>query len=581
MAAYDGRTKADVIRGLFGNAEAKCKCLNEIQELGADAATHFRYSSEVSRCLKDPSHDVKGAALRALASMGPAGASDLQGVAAFLREGDVELKCGALAALGGFGSHSVAYEQDIAGFLGDQLPELRAAAACALGKMKATNQVMALRSCFKDSDPAVVSSALDGASYFGEFGAVFAADVSACLSHQDPRVRLSSVQTLTAMGEGSEKQASKVVSCLADDDGMVRHAAVSYFAKVPLGMLAFKLVEQVSVLLASSDGRAQAAAAMVLGNLQANHEILMKRLKSQNGDIPQRAKPLDIDKQKLLNLLSSQFEDEASLVLAAACVQPKLPLDMRVPACAAASTLALLHCSDAVQPMLSRVMTEKGSSRASSKEVIASFLTALGVLGEMPDSECEKIQYFLNDSSAAVRAGACLGLGGAMKGSKQYAAAVASKMTDPHPAVRGAAAVGISRMKIEGPQYSNEICKLLDDSIPAVQINAMSALGNLGERGEVFACKICKLAIDSEVSVRVAACETLSNMGSRGFAFAEEIESLLQDPYPSVRTAAQKFVAKMVDNAKPLESTALEPPVLAIKSESLDEVGRAGAGEYE
>jgi hypothetical protein len=291
--------------------------------------------------------------------------------------------------------------------------------------------------------------------------------------------------------------------------------------------------------LTSSDGSAQAAAAVALGNLQGNHDVLCERLKSQNGDIPSRAKPLNIDTKKLIGLLSSQYEDEASQVLAAACVQPKLPLDMRSPACAAATTLALLNCADAVQPIESQVTTAK------SKEVVASLLASLGTLGGLPDDSCAKIAGMLSESSAMVRAGACLALGGAKVDTSKLAESVALKLNDPHPIVRGAAAVGLSKMKVEGPAYSSKIGSLLEDSIPTVQVSAMKALGNLGEKGEMFAGPICKLALDGETTVKVIACEILSGMGSRGSSFADEITILTQDADASVSTAAKKALAKM------------------------------------
>ena len=121
---YEGFTRAQITRGLGGSAEDKCKCLGQIAGFGEGAAIHLGYPAEVARCMKDPSRDVKVAALRALASMGSVGASNVDLVATYMQDADLEVKCAAVAALGGISSYSGAYEQEVAELLREQNPEM-------------------------------------------------------------------------------------------------------------------------------------------------------------------------------------------------------------------------------------------------------------------------------------------------------------------------------------------------------------------------------------------------------------------------------------------------------------------------
>lgn len=547
---YEGLTKAQITRGLSGNAEDKCRCLKQIADFGQGPAIYLGYGAEVARCLKDPSRDVKVAALKALASMGASGASNVDMVASYMKDVDLEVKCAAVAALGGIGSYSGNYEQEVAELVRAQEPEIRAAAAFALGGMKAERQMPVLKRCFSDLEPSVVAAALAGAGLLGEVGNQMAADVSACLASQDAIVRLEAIGALTKFGEATSKQAGQVVACLADDSNMVRQAAVTYFADVPLGLGAYQEVGNIEKLLANKDGRAQAAAAVALGCIQANHGVLMDRLTLERagdgaGDLPKKATPLSFDTKKLIALLDSNFEDEQVLALAAAGVEPKPSVELRRPACAAASTLALLECSDAIQPLASKL------SASSPKEVSACFLSALGGMKELPSSVSSKVPAFLDDPTPAVRAGACLALGAGQEGS---ADSIAAKMEDPHPAVRAATAQGIG--KLQAVKYSDAICNLLGDRAPKVQIAAMNALGNMGQKGEMYASEIAKRALDGDADVRIAATKVLVGMGARGAAFAEEMTFLLEEPHSSVRKAGLDALAKMGEAAKPFLGSA-------------------------
>jgi len=541
MAAltYEGLTKTQVTRGLSGGADDKCKCLAQIADYGQDAAFYLGYGPEVTRCLKDPSRDVKCAALKALGCMGAAGASDVDLVATYIKDGDSELKCAAVIALGGIGPYSRKYEQEVAELIKDGVPQIRAAAAKALGGMRAERQMGLLRKCFSDSDPKVAAGALRGIGLLGERGSEMASDVSACLANKDAGVRLAALDALTRFGTAGQKQAGLVTACLADDNNLVRHAAVSYFFEVPLGFVAYEEVGNIEKSLSNKDGRTQAAAAVALGNIQRNHSVLMKRLQAGTGDMPSKAKALSFDTSKLIALLDSTFEDEQVLALAAAGVEPKPSVELRRPACAAASTLGLLQCSDAAQPLAS-----KACDTNSSKEVVASFLTSLGAMSDLPDAVSSKMPAFLNDASPLVRAGAC----SAWSTKENEADNVAAKMEDPHPFVRAAAALAIGKMG--ATSHSDEICKLLEDRCPGVQIAAMKALVSLGQKGEMYASEICKRALSGDNEVCLEATKALVSMGARGAAFAEEIASLLENPHSSIRKAALDALAQMGDAAK-------------------------------
>lgn len=562
---YEGLTKAQITRGLSGNAQDKCKCLSQIATFGSPGALYLGYGSEVVRCVKDPSHDVKVAAFKAIASMGPVGASSVDNVASYIQDVNIDIRCAALAALGGIGRYAGKYEQEVAKLAKDEVPQIRAGAVEALGGMQAQCQVPVIKGCFSDPEPQVVAAALRGAALLGEWGNQMSADVAECTSHQDPSVRLAAVGALSAFGENANKQASQVVLCLSDDSNMVRQAAVAYFADVPLGFKAYAVVGTVEALLTNKDGRAQAAAAVALANIKAKHEILIDRLKMERegdgaGELPNKATPLTIDTQKLIALLDNSFEDTQVLVLAAAGVEPKPPVELRRPACAAASTLGLWKCTDAIQPLSSKI------SSTAPKEVTASFLSALGGMDELPSDVTSKVANFMDNPTPAVRAGACLALGaGVGAGAGGFAAAVAAKMDDAHPGVRAAAAQGLGKLK--ALQYSDQICKLLQDRVPKVQIAAMKALAKLGQKGEMYASEIARCALEGDVDVRVAATEVLVSMGARGAVFAEEMTLLFDNPHPSVRKAGLDALAEMGEAAKPFLSS-----VQSMANDSSDDV---------
>jgi HEAT repeat protein len=554
---YEGLTKAQVTRGLSGNAGDKCKCLGQIAACGEAAAIHLGYGPEVARCVKDPSRDVKVAALEALASMGAVGAPNVDIAASYIEDADTEVRCAAIAALGGIGMYSGKYEQEVAKLVNAQVPQVRAAAALALGGMKADRQKGVLKRCLSDEEPQVAAAALRGIGLLGEQGSSMASDVSGCLTHQDPDVRLAAITALTNFGENANKQANQVASCLSDDSNVVRQAAVAYFSDVPLDMVAYSVVPTVEKLLSNRDGRAQAAAAVALAKIQANHAVVTERLTrarevddgttvlNTTGDLPKKAVPLSVDTQKLIALLSSDFEDDQVVALAAAGVEPKPSIELRRPACAAASTLGLWRSSEAIQPIAAKL------SSTAPKEVTASFLAALGGMDELPAAVSSKVSAFLNDSAPSVRAGACLALGA---GEESGADEVVAKLEDPHPTVRAAAAQGLGKMK--AAKYSDQICTLLGDRVPKVQIAAMHALASLGQKGEVYAALIARCAVEGDVDARIAATKVLTSMGARGAAFAEEMTVLLEDPHPSVRKAGLDALAKMGEAAKPFLASA-------------------------
>lgn len=551
MATFDGLTKAQITGDLAGNADEKSKCLDQIAEYGEGAACYLGYGLEISRCLKDPSRPVKVATLRAIAATGSACASSVEMVASYIKDSDLEVKCAAVAALGGLGAYSGHYEQEIVELTKDQAPEIRAAAAQALGGMKAGKQISVLKRCLSDSDPKVIAGALRGAGLLGDWANQMSSDISACLENQDAGVRLAALDCLTKLGEQASAQASQVAACLADENNAVRQAAVSYFSEVPLGMRAYNEVGNIEKLLEHKDGRAQAAAAVALGNVQANHGILMERLSQERplgdgaGDLPKKALPLTYDAKKLIALLDSKFEDEEVIVLAAAGLEPKPSAELRRPACAAASALGIFHCSDAIEPLSSKL------SASSPKEVTASFLSALGGMKELPTSVSSKIPAYLKDTTPIVRAGACLALGA---GEESAADLVAARMKDAHPAVRAAAAEAAANMK--AAKLSDEICELLSDRNPKVQVAAMKALANMGPKGEMYAAEIAKVALSGNDEVRIAATEVLVSMGARGASYAEEMTHLLEDTEISVRKAGLDALAKMGEGAKPFLANA-------------------------
>jgi len=546
------RIKDEILRALYTGGETTIGALNRIGSLGESMAAHTGLLADVMRYIQpDESVDVQCAALAALGRMGQIGALQADEVLKIARAGGTEeARRAAIESLGLMAPHSERYVKDVVRLLrSESVAEIREAAVTSLGAMKAFSYRDDVLKCLEDESAAVASAAARALGVWKDEGAGNAADIAKLLAHQEGGVRASAIQSLGEIGgDAGGKHAGKVADLLVDPDNVVRQAAVRFFEVAGEGA-GDQVADNVAKGLSSEDGRFLASSAIALGHMKAGKHA------------PAVAK-----------LLGSGYEDDASVALSAACIEPRLPTALRRPACGAAIALGLM--GEAGQGFAGEIA---GKLDGADPEAAVCFARALGMMGAAGASHEAKVCVLLNSVSGPVRAAACDALGEFLKVDNEADAAweVVEKLQDPHPAVRRAAVKAIGNMEDEGMQHTEGVLKLFSDPVVSVKIDAIKAMGSLGEKGQMYAAAICRTTSDENEKVRCTAVEVLASMGERGAAFAEEMSELLEDPSGDVRKGALKALILSGEEARPFGEA-----VSKLRSDPLDYV-RAAAEECE
>mmetsp|Transcript_33849 Transcript_33849/g.95103 ORF Transcript_33849/g.95103 Transcript_33849/m.95103 type:complete len:568 (+) Transcript_33849:65-1768(+) len=518
-----GLTKKQLVSDLGGgNDTQQCRQLFEIGSLGESWAAKLGYLPEVVKLLDEPSAQIKCAALGALGQMGEVAAPEGDKIANFLDDQDTAVVKAAITALGLIGPHAAEHAPAVAQFLTEPQVGLRTAAAEALGGMKASTYADELREALKDAEASVVVAALKAVAAWEEDGQTLAADVAACCAHASGAVRAAAVRALMKAGGAGERQAERVAELLPDCDNATLQAVVEYFESI--GASGKKATEKIRGNLSSGNGRVQAASALALGYVKAGKFA-----------------------KEVAALLTAPYKGDTSVALSAAGLEPKLPADIRRPACAAAKALAMM--GDEGAAFADDIAKQIGGDTPA--EATAEFVKALGLMGKPALGHTDKIISLLQETSALVREAACFAIGELAKAEETVdkATAVTAKLMDVNPSVRKAAVTAIGAMQAEG--NPRDILGMFGDKVPAVQVAAVKAMGAIGERGQVFAAEVCRMAFDTELPVRVAAVTVLGDMDARGATFAEDVSALLDADDGAVREAALLALAKMGEEAKP------------------------------
>jgi HEAT repeat protein len=250
-------------------------------------ATLFQTGSETGvavlmELLQDQSQDVRGYALRAVASLGPAAKAAAPILNEILRDEDEDMRFKAALALASFGSGGEAAVPILADALagGDRLK--RKAAAFALRSMgsEAKPALPALIKGLRDQEKRVRARC---ASTLGMIGAAVNDDaIHALLEAErddEPDVRLAVERALAAIGKENVEAAQK--------------RATDFEARNFFPLFGFKPEEIPGLIFMLKDpnGNVRAMAATALGNLGAREAIsdLLPLLDDEDADVRQRA----------------------------------------------------------------------------------------------------------------------------------------------------------------------------------------------------------------------------------------------------------------------------------------------------
>ena len=223
-----------------------------------------RLAREVVEYIRPDAQPVmKVTAMKALASMGAAGAVFAPQVAALLQDSESAVRSSAADALGRMGAAGAVFAPRVAALLQDSESAVRSSAADALGRMDAAGAVFApqLAALLKDSALLVRQSATEALARMGP------AQVSALLKDSNYDVRESATAALTSMGPAGAAFAPQMAALLKDSNYGVRESAAE--ALVGMGAAGAAFAPQIAALLKNSNGDVRKSAAAALDEMVA------------------------------------------------------------------------------------------------------------------------------------------------------------------------------------------------------------------------------------------------------------------------------------------------------------------------
>ncbi|CAJ1457906.1 unnamed protein product [Effrenium voratum] len=335
-----------------------------------------------------------------------------------LTDDDVKVKKAALELLPQLG---VEHAADVVEFLTSSSPELRVTAAEALGKMGIWQLLEELRPCLADESSNVVKAGLGAVQRWGDNGQALASSVVSCLSHTCAGVRCEAVKALTSFAEAGERFAGRVAELLGDSDNQTKEAAVAYFER--LGRRGLRRAEAVARDLCQ---RRACAAALALGHMGAEHCAA-----------------------EVAQLL--QNHEDLTLALSAAGLEPRVPVELRRPECAAAFALSLMGAeggkyADSIAELL---------AQNAPPEMTASLIRSLASMGSFAGGHKGKLQAFLEHPQTVVREAACFAVGLMLKEGE----ALLPRLQDSQAPVRRQAALALGQLQAKsesGPRRAHE-----------------------------------------------------------------------------------------------------------------------------
>ena len=295
----DERLAREVVEYIRPDAQPvmKVTAMKALASMGAAGAV---FAPQVAALLQDSESAVRSSAADALGRMGAAGAVFAPRVAALLQDSESAVRSSAADALGRMDAAGAVFAPQVAALLQDSESAVRSSAADALGRMDAAGAVFApqLAALLKDSallvrqsatealarmGPAQVSALLKDSNYdvresataaltsMGPAGAAFAPQMAALLKDSNYDVRESAAAALASMGEAGAVFAPRVAALLKDSDVHVRRAAAAALASMGAGGVAF--APQVAALLKDSNQGVRESAAAALASMGAEGAV--------------------------------------------------------------------------------------------------------------------------------------------------------------------------------------------------------------------------------------------------------------------------------------------------------------------
>lgn len=494
-----GNPKEDVIR-----------TLRELSYQGEDGAGQAVFAADVAGVLaqrREP--EVVVAALDALAGMGQEAAWYAEIVAPHLDSEHRAVRRAAASTLGAFAEASAPHLPRLLACIKDVAEEVRAAAILAVAQVGpdhdgVDSQVSGLAG---DPSPVVAAAACQALGLMGAKGEARADLLGEKLS--DPQLRYAALTALSNFGPGAVRShVEKLIALgLTDRDCLTRQLAATVLGSA--GEVALESVERLLSLLGDERPGVRCAAALAFGH------------------IGEEARP---HAGAVAALLGDEAEDTSELHLQIGGGVPRLPPELRRPACAALRALGLMGASDFTRDCARGLGDESYEVRLCALDCMSHFGAAARALST-------EIAACLEDSTYVVRVRACEVIGAL--GAEDALTSLPELFGDKSPAVKVAALHALSTSPQVAETFSSDVAKCMSDPLPAVKAAAVMLLGRLGETGRCYASAVGTMLNDPDIYVRSAACEALGRMGPYGAAFAEEIADCLATDSPMLQQSAQ------------------------------------------
>ena len=174
--------------------------------------------------LKNPASRNQILAARSLALIGPEAAEAVPSLTECLKQKDSELLAMAAHALGEIGPPSSKAATPLTLLLGDASPEVQKQSRAALAKI-GPGAIPALRGALKSPQTSIRRRAADLLALQGSKAKEATGDLIALLKDKQPAVRKSSALTLATIGPEASQASDALVDCAQDTDASVRAAA--------------------------------------------------------------------------------------------------------------------------------------------------------------------------------------------------------------------------------------------------------------------------------------------------------------------------------------------------------------------
>jgi len=221
-----------------------CAAAAAIAAMGPKA---YALAPAVAAGMTSSDFEVRIASLKAVGSMGEAGADFMDDAMKLIEDPTPLVTATACLTLGSMAESSAATSaaaEKLAECLKDRLPMVRAAACQGLAKMgdEATNYLEILVKYLTDQSASVRAAACEAVVACGEMGQMYASDICRLIYDSDVNVRIKAVDSLVQMGERGAAFSEEVSSLLDDPNRAVQEAG--YLALQKFGAEALSMFQR-------------------------------------------------------------------------------------------------------------------------------------------------------------------------------------------------------------------------------------------------------------------------------------------------------------------------------------------------